>query len=102
MPGMISPEGVESLRQAQGEGFDRLFISTMTFHHQGAIRMADEAIREAGDVRLRLMSHAIRHSQRGEIDLMSGKQGLAAVAAATANLTKRAGETLSDAGHKQH
>jgi uncharacterized protein (DUF305 family) len=41
--------------------------------------MAEEAIRRAGDPRLRVMAHAIRHAQKGEIALMYGARGLAAV-----------------------
>ena len=58
----------------------------MTIHHEGAISMADEAMRQAGDPRLRIMSQAIRHEQRGEIELMRGASGLAAVASALSGL----------------
>jgi uncharacterized protein (DUF305 family) len=105
MPGMVSREERDRLRSAQAGDFDRLFVSMMSFHHQGAIAMADEAIREAGDLRLKLMSHAIRHSQRGEIELMHGSRGFAAVSAATSNLLRRAGEAPPDTlptGHGQH
>lgn len=81
MPGMIAPEAVERLRRTEGPAFDGLFVELMTAHHQGAIAMASDAIQEAGDVRLKLMSHAIRHAQRGEIELMRGTKGLQAVKA---------------------
>jgi uncharacterized protein (DUF305 family) len=60
----------------------------MTRHHEGAIAMADKAMREAGDPRLKLMAHAIRHGQRGEIALMHGvAPGFAATRAAWRAMT---------------
>jgi uncharacterized protein (DUF305 family) len=96
MPGMLSGDQMESLRRSQGPDFDPLFVALMTAHHKGAIAMADEALREAGDIRLRLMAHATRHAQRGEIELMHGSQGLAAVKAATLSLVVPAGEATAE------
>jgi uncharacterized protein (DUF305 family) len=96
MPGMLSPEQIDGLRRTNGDAFDLLFITLMTTHHQGAIAMADEALREAGDIRLRLMAHATRHAQRGEIELMHGSEGLAAVEAATFSLLVPAGDASAD------
>ncbi|WP_370436243.1 DUF305 domain-containing protein [Microvirga sp. TS319] len=96
MPGMLSSGQIESLRRAEGSDFDPLFISLMTMHHKGAILMADEALRQAGDIRLRLMAHATRHSQRGEIEMMHGTEGLAAVKAATLSMIVPVGEASAD------
>lgn len=96
MPGMLSPDQTESLRRTGGRDFDPLFVSLMTWHHKGAILMADEAIRQAGDIRLRLMSHATRHSQRGEIEMMHRSEGWASVKAATLSLIVPAGEASAD------
>jgi uncharacterized protein (DUF305 family) len=96
MPGMLPVAEIEALRQAEVAAFDARFVAAMTSHHQGAIVMADEAIREAGDFRLRLMSHAIRHEQRGEIELMRGSQGFAAVRAALLNMLLPAGAAPPD------
>jgi uncharacterized protein (DUF305 family) len=96
MPGMLSGEQMEILRRTNGEEFDSLFVSLMTLHHKGAILMADEAIREASDISLRLMSHATRHAQRREIELMHGSEGMAAVKAATQSLFLSAGEANAE------
>ncbi|MFC1460142.1 DUF305 domain-containing protein [Microvirga arabica] len=96
MPGMLSREQMESLRRTNGADFDPLFIMLMTTHHQGAITMADEALREASDIRLRLMAHATRHAQRGEIELMHGTEGWQAVKSATLSLFAPAGEAPAD------
>lgn len=39
MPGMLTPEQMEELRNARGVEFDRLFLEYMIMHHQGAIDM---------------------------------------------------------------
>jgi uncharacterized protein (DUF305 family) len=58
----------------------------MTVHHAGAVAMADKQLRGSGDLRLRLMAHSIRHEQQGEIALMNGASGFAAVAQAVQNM----------------
>jgi hypothetical protein len=96
MPGMLPASAIDALRQAEASAFDRRFVAAMTHHHKGAVAMADEAIREAGDIRLRLMSHAIRHAQRGEIELMHGTAGFQAVRAAVLNMSRPAGAAPAD------
>jgi uncharacterized protein (DUF305 family) len=39
MPGMITPEQMRELGAARGAAFDRLFLSRMIGHHQGAVSM---------------------------------------------------------------
>jgi hypothetical protein len=71
MLGMLSPAQPAVLERYAGEpAFDPLSVNLITHHHQGAIVMADEALRNAGDPRL--MAPAIRQAQRGEILLMHG------------------------------
>ena len=82
MPGIISEDQLQALRDTGQDNFDPLFVELMTVHHSGAIAMADEAMAEAGDLRLKLMSHAIRHQQLGQIELMHGSEGVRAVRAA--------------------
>jgi len=42
MAGMLSPDQLDALAAASGEAFDRLFLESMIFHHEGAITMVDE------------------------------------------------------------
>ena len=42
MPGMVTPEQMARLEQASGPEFDRLFLSYMIQHHQGAVSMVRE------------------------------------------------------------
>jgi uncharacterized protein (DUF305 family) len=86
MPGYLTPSQMQEARVASSNEFDRVFVRLMSFHHAGAVLMADQQWHSDGDPRLRIMAHAIRHEQQGEIALMQGKQGIAAVAAATRNM----------------
>jgi uncharacterized protein (DUF305 family) len=42
MPGMLTPEQMARLAAARGAEFDRLFLTYMIQHHQGAVRMVTE------------------------------------------------------------
>jgi uncharacterized protein (DUF305 family) len=87
MPGMIAADEIAKLRAAPAIDFDQLFVSVMSAHHQGAIDMAYDALKNASDARLRIISYSIGYEQRGEINLMRGTEpGLAAVEKAFASL----------------
>jgi len=86
MPGYLTSPQMAEARAATNAGFDTVFIRLMSLHHAGAVQMADAELRSSGDPRLRLMAHAIRHEQQGEIALMQGIAGLAAVRQATRNM----------------
>jgi uncharacterized protein (DUF305 family) len=42
MPGMLTPEQLAQLDRARGPEFDRLFLTFMIQHHQGAITMVNQ------------------------------------------------------------
>jgi uncharacterized protein (DUF305 family) len=42
MPGMLTAEQLAQLDQARGAEFDRLFLTFMIRHHQGAITMVEK------------------------------------------------------------
>ena len=48
MPGMLSVEQLQQLDRARGPEFDRLFLSLMIQHHQGAITMVNELFAASG------------------------------------------------------
>ena len=48
--------------------------------------MANSEFRQGSDPRLRILAHAIRHEQQGEIALMRGADGAAAVLFAFQNM----------------
>ena len=48
MPGMLSPEQLEELSAARGPDFDRLFLTFMIQHHEGAVAMVKELFASDG------------------------------------------------------
>jgi uncharacterized protein (DUF305 family) len=48
MPGMLTTEQLENLDRARGPEFDRLFLTYMIQHHQGAITMVNELFAASG------------------------------------------------------
>jgi len=86
MPGYLTKQQMNDAYQAAPEQFDATFVRLMSLHHAGAVRMADAEWHGRGDIRLRIMAHAIRHEQQGEIALMQGVSGVAAVGTAVKNM----------------
>jgi uncharacterized protein (DUF305 family) len=86
MPGLLDMADVAKLRSVNASSFDRLFIDLMIEHHKGAVAMANSELHNGSDPRLRIMAHAIRHGQQGEIALIQGVGGSTAVASAFRNL----------------
>ncbi len=48
MPGMLTPKQMEALRNAKGAEFDRLFLTGMIQHHNGALIMVKDLVRHCG------------------------------------------------------
>ncbi len=48
MAGMASPEQMAELAASQGAAFDRLFLTLMITHHEGALTMVEELIEQPG------------------------------------------------------
>jgi uncharacterized protein (DUF305 family) len=86
MPGLLDPAEIARLGSTEASSFDALFLDLMTRHHKGAVAMADSQLRDGSDPRLRIMAHAIRHEQQGEIALMHGVNGGNAVSIGFRNM----------------
>lgn len=86
MPGFLTSSEMRQVKTAPAGQFDKVFVEAMSGHHKGAVRMTDQMWHSPGDLRLRIMAHAIRHKQQGEIALMHGTSGVAAVAMALRNM----------------
>lgn len=86
MPGLLKAPEIKRLGSAEASFFDALFVDLMTRHHKGAVAMADSQLRDGSDPRLRVMAHAIRHEQQGEIALMHGVSGGNAVSIGFRNM----------------
>jgi len=48
MPGMMTPEELAQLEKARGAEFDRLFLTFMIRHHEGALKMVDDLFASYG------------------------------------------------------
>ena len=48
MPGMLTPQQMAQLDSARGPDFDRLFLTFMIQHHQGALTMVDQLFATPG------------------------------------------------------
>ncbi|MEV0152840.1 DUF305 domain-containing protein [Micromonospora sp. NPDC050686] len=70
MGGMQSPEALDRLTAARGAEFDRMFVSMMIEHHQGAIDMAGEVLALGVDVIINEMASGVIAEQSAEINRM--------------------------------
>ncbi len=73
MPGMLTAEQMEALRKAKGAEFDRLFLTGMIQHHQGALTMVKELFDTAGagqDAEIFSFATDVDTGQRAEIKIM--------------------------------
>ena len=75
MPGMLTPEQMTALRQANGAEFDRLFLTGMIQHHNGALVMVKQLFDTPGagqDADLFDFATDVDNTQRAEIRIMQG------------------------------
>ena len=73
MPGMLTPEQMEAVRKAKGAEFDRLFLTGMIQHHNGALTMVKDLFDTAGagqDADLFNFASDADNTQRAEIRIM--------------------------------
>ena len=73
MPGMLTQEQLEELAAARGKEFDRLFLTFMIEHHQGAVIMVEElfsADGAASDTESFELASGINAEQVTEIERM--------------------------------
>jgi len=73
MPGMLTEEQMAALGKATGARFDRLFLTGMIQHHQGALRMVKDLFGSAGagqDAEIFGFATDVDTGQRAEIKIM--------------------------------
>ena len=73
MPGMLTPEQMDRLDAARGEEFDRLFLTYMIQHHQGAVTMVNDLFSTYGAAQgdeIFKIAADISADQASEIDRM--------------------------------
>lgn len=72
MAGMANPEQMESLRNADGEAADVLYLQLMITHHIAGVEMAQAALDQGVDGEVKRLAAAMVNGQEAEIDLMLG------------------------------
>jgi uncharacterized protein (DUF305 family) len=73
MPGMLTSEQMEALRKSKGAEFDRLFLTGMIQHHNGALIMVKDLFDTAGagqDADIFNFATDADNTQRAEIKIM--------------------------------
>ncbi|CAN5869730.1 DUF305 domain-containing protein [soil metagenome] len=78
MPGMLTAKQMEALKKAKGEEFDRLFLSGMIQHHNGALIMVKDLFDTAGagqDAELFNFVTDVDSGQRAEIRILQTMLG---------------------------
>jgi uncharacterized protein (DUF305 family) len=79
MPGMLTTKQMEALKKAKGEEFDRLFLTGMIQHHNGALIMVKDLFDTAGagqDAELFGFATDVDSGQRAEIRIMQNMLGV--------------------------
>lgn len=70
MGGMLSGEDLEILAKSSGKTFEKLFLSGMIEHHQGAIQMVN-MISNSANPEIKKFGQSIVNTQSAEIELMN-------------------------------
>ncbi|MYT26709.1 DUF305 domain-containing protein [Streptomyces sp. SID7760] len=70
MPGMATEEQLHRLSEAKGPDFDKLFLTLMTAHHEGALKMAGEALAGGNNGAVEEMANEVVATQTAEIHRM--------------------------------
>ena len=74
MAGMASPEEMARLAELEGTDFDRLFLTLMIAHHEGAVTMVEDLLEQPGsayDPVLFQFANDVTNDQTSEIERMN-------------------------------
>jgi len=70
--GMTSDADMTQLSSATGTEFDRLWLTMMVEHHEGAVDMAEDVLKTTADPEVKRLAQAVVDGQNKEIDAMRG------------------------------
>lgn len=72
MPGMMSSKDMQDLAAAPGKEFDRMWLTMMVQHHEGAIEMARTELSDGRSSAAKDLATAMVTAQQKEIGVMTG------------------------------
>jgi uncharacterized protein (DUF305 family) len=75
MAGMLSEEDLAALGAATGAEFERMWLTMMIEHHEGAVDMAEDQLADGSDAEARELAEEIVDVQEAEIARMEGMLG---------------------------
>ncbi|CAN5518773.1 hypothetical protein BH10ACT3_BH10ACT3_12460 [soil metagenome] len=67
MPGMLTPEQIETFRTATGDDANAEFLQLMSEHHRGGLHMAEYTAEHAEDPRVKALADRIVANQKAEL-----------------------------------
>lgn len=70
--GMMSGDDMEDLSAANGAAFDKMWLTMMIEHHEGAVEMAEGVLKTTTNPQVEEMAKAIVEGQNEEIATMKG------------------------------
>ena len=70
MSGMLTPEQLDSLSTQRGPAFDAAWAAAMIAHHEGAIDMANDVLKDGRHPDVRELATAIVAAQSAEIETL--------------------------------
>jgi len=70
MDGMMSDADMSMLENADGPTASRIFLEQMILHHEGAVEMAETALKDATDPDVRELAQQVIDDQNAEIATM--------------------------------
>ena len=73
--GMQDDQDMTALKAANGAEFDRMWLTMMIAHHQGAVTMAQDVLGSTAHAGVKEMANAIVRGQQNEIATMQGMLG---------------------------
>lgn len=71
MPGMMSEGELDALKSASGTSLDRMFLTMMVEHHEGAVKMAEVETSEGESQDAIALAEDIAEAQRSEVEEMN-------------------------------
>ena len=71
MDGMMTEKDMDRLESSTGSAFDRLWLELMIQHHEGAVRMSEDELKDGKNPEVKALAQTIITAQQAEITKMN-------------------------------